>query len=91
MLIARHGERIDCIDELKNNQELSEYDPELTKKGIKQAKDIGTQIKKSLKKCLTILFSYDRIALTFAKRKLFLNLVNMDEETDARTAVIQKI
>lgn len=50
IIVMRHGERIDCIDELKNNQELSEYDPELTKKGIKQAKDIGTQIKKSLKK-----------------------------------------
>jgi len=40
---------------------------------------------------LTISFSYDRIALTFAdgniKRKWFLDRVNMDEETDARTVV----
>ena len=50
IIIMRHGERIDCNDSLKNNQELSEYDPELTEKGIKQAKDIGNQIKKSIKK-----------------------------------------
>ena len=58
IIVMRHGERIDCIDELKNNQELSEYDPELTKKGIKQAKDIGTQIKKSLKKEMNTLNIY---------------------------------
>ena len=41
---------------------------------------------------MTIPFSYDRIAPAFAKkRKQFLDLVNMDEETDARTAVIQMI
>ena len=54
----RHGERIDCIDSQKNNQILSEYDPELTEKGIKQAKDIGNQIKKSLKKEIKILNLY---------------------------------
>ena len=50
IIVMRHGERIDCVDSLKDNQILSEYDPELTEKGIKQAKDIGNQIKKSLKK-----------------------------------------
>ena len=50
IIIMRHGERIDCIDSQKNNQLLSEYDPELTEKGIRQAKDIGNQIKKSIKK-----------------------------------------
>lgn len=48
VIIMRHGERIDCVDS-KSNQLLSEYDPELTEKGIKQALDIGKQIKKSLK------------------------------------------
>ncbi len=46
--------------------------------------------KKSLKKCLTILFAYDRIAPALTKTERFLNLVNMDEETDARTAVDPK-
>ena len=50
IIIMRHGERIDCIDSQKDKQLLSEYDPELTEKGIKQAKDIGNQIKKSIKK-----------------------------------------
>ena len=50
IIIMRHGERIDCIDSQKNNQLLSEYDPELTEKGIRQAIDIGNQIKKSIKK-----------------------------------------
>ena len=45
----RHGERIDCIKG-KIKQLLSEYDPELTEKGINQAKDIGKQLKKCLKK-----------------------------------------
>ena len=58
IIIMRHGERIDCIDSLKKSQELSEYDPELTKKGIKQAKDIGTQIKKSLKKEMNVVNIY---------------------------------
>lgn len=58
IIIMRHGERIDCNDSLKNNQELSEYDPELTEKGIKQAKDIGNQIKKSLKKEINTLNIY---------------------------------
>ena len=49
IIIMRHGERIDCVDS-KLNQLLNEYDPELTEKGIKQAIDIGKQIKKSLKK-----------------------------------------
>ena len=49
IIVMRHGERIDCVDS-KSNQILSEYDPELTEKGIKQAKDIAHQIKKSLKK-----------------------------------------
>ena len=50
MIIMRHGERIDCLDSQKNKQLLSEYDPELTEKGIRQAIDIGNQIKKSIKK-----------------------------------------
>ena len=49
IIIMRHGERIDCVDS-KSNQLLTEYDPELTEKGIKQALDIGKQIKKSIKK-----------------------------------------
>ena len=49
IIIMRHGERIDCVD-AKSSQKLPEYDPELTDKGIKQAKDIGKQIEKSLKK-----------------------------------------
>jgi broad specificity phosphatase PhoE len=49
IIIMRHGERIDCVDS-KSNQLLTEYDPELTEKGIKQALDIGNQIKKCLKK-----------------------------------------
>ena len=58
IIVMRHGERIDCIDELKNGQELSEYDPELTKKGIKQAKDIGIQIKQSIKNNMKMLNIY---------------------------------
>jgi broad specificity phosphatase PhoE len=58
IIIMRHGERIDCIDSQKNNQLLSEYDPELTEKGIKQAKDIGNQIKKSIKKEINTLNIY---------------------------------
>ena len=58
IIIMRHGERIDCIDEIKKEQVLSEYDPELTKKGIKQAQDIGMQIKKSLKNNMNILNIY---------------------------------
>ena len=49
IIVMRHGERIDCVDS-KSNQLLSEYDPELTEKGIKQSKDIAKQIQKSLKK-----------------------------------------
>ena len=49
IIIMRHGERIDCVD-AKSSQKLPEYDPELTDKGIKQAKDIGKQIEKCLKK-----------------------------------------
>ena len=58
IIVMRHGERIDCVDSLKDNQILSEYDPELTEKGIKQAKDIGNQIKKSLKKEINIINIY---------------------------------
>ena len=54
LIIVRHGERIDCVDS-KSNQLLSEYDPELTEKGINQAKDIGKQIKKCLKKEINLL------------------------------------
>ena len=57
IIIMRHGERIDCIDSQKDKQLLSEYDPELTEKGIKQAKDIGNQIKKSIKKGRVTKFS----------------------------------
>ena len=39
---------------------------------------------------MTILFAYDKIAPALAKTERFLNLVNMDEETDARTAVDPK-
>ena len=49
VLVMRHGERIDCIDE-NSKQLLSEYDPELTEKGIKQAQDIGNKLKKYLNK-----------------------------------------
>jgi len=58
IIIMRHGERIDCIDSQKNKQILSEYDPELTEKGILQAKDIGKQIKKSIKNEINILNIY---------------------------------
>ena len=58
IIIMRHGERIDCEESWKNNQILSEYDPELTEKGIKQAKDIGNQIKKSIKKDIDTLYLY---------------------------------
>ena len=50
IIVMRHGERIDCVDSKSNNQLLAEYDPELTEKGIKQAKDIAIQLKKCLKK-----------------------------------------
>ena len=61
IIIMRHGERIDCIDSQKNKQILSEYDPELTEKGILQAKDIGKQIKKSIKNEINILNIYSNI------------------------------
>ena len=57
IIVMRHGERIDCVDS-KSNQLLSEYDPELTEKGIKQAKDIAKQIQKSLKKEINTLNIY---------------------------------
>ena len=43
IVIMRHGERIDLVD--KSKQKLSEYDPELTEIGIKQAINIGKRIK----------------------------------------------
>ena len=58
IIIMRHGERIDCTDSKLNSQLLSEYDPELTEKGIKQAKDIAKQLKKSLKKDINIINLY---------------------------------
>ena len=76
----RHGERIDCVDSLKNNQILSEYDPELTEKGIKQAKDIGNQIKKSIKKEIDTLNIYSspftRTIMTGLYLAKILNLKN---------------
>ena len=38
------------VNSNKDKQLLSEYDPELTIKGINQAKDIGKDLKKCLKK-----------------------------------------
>ena len=55
ILIMRHGER---IDDTKLTQLLSEYDPELTPKGINQAKDIGKQLKKCLKKEIKLINLY---------------------------------
>ena len=57
IIVMRHGERIDCVDS-KSNQLLSEYDPELTEKGIKQSKDIAKQLQKSLKKEINTLNIY---------------------------------
>jgi broad specificity phosphatase PhoE len=50
LIIMRHGERIDCAEDLKINEKrkLNICDPELTKKGISQAQDIGCQIVKRL-------------------------------------------
>ena len=80
IIIMRHGERIDCVDSLKNNQILSEYDPELTEKGIKQAKDIGNQIKKSIKKEIDTLNIYSspftRTIMTGLYLAKILNLKN---------------
>ena len=41
--IMRHGERIDNTN-MKKNQELPKYDPELTYEGMKQAINIGYQL-----------------------------------------------
>ena len=79
IIIVRHGERIDCVDS-KSNQLLSEYDPELTEKGINQAKDIGKQIKKCLKKEINTinLFSspFTRTLMTGLNIMKTLNLKN---------------
>ena len=58
IIIMRHGERIDCVASKLNTQLLSEYDPELTEKGVKQAKDIAKQLKKSLKKDINTINLY---------------------------------
>ena len=58
IIVMRHGERIDCVDSKSSNQLLAEYDPELTEKGIKQAKDIANQLIKSLKKEINTLNIY---------------------------------
>ena len=46
----RHGERIDCPDKVNYDEkrQLNKNDPELTKRGILQAQNIGHQILKRL-------------------------------------------
>ena len=61
IIVMRHGERIDCIS--KSSQILSEYDPELTEKGIEQAKDIGKQLKKSLNKEVNFFSNFNNFFL----------------------------
>ena len=50
LIIMRHGERIDCPDNVNNDEkrQLNKNDPELTKRGILQAQNIGHQILKRL-------------------------------------------
>lgn len=44
VLVMRHGERIDNSLTESKHQQLKEYDPELTNKGLEQAKNIGEQL-----------------------------------------------
>jgi broad specificity phosphatase PhoE len=44
IVIIRHGERIDCIDDKLSQAVLHESDPELTELGLKQAFSIGEQL-----------------------------------------------
>ena len=50
LIVMRHGERIDCPDNVNNDEkrQLNKNDPELTKRGIFQSKNIGEQILKRL-------------------------------------------
>jgi broad specificity phosphatase PhoE len=50
LIVMRHGERIDCPDKVNYDEkrQLNKNDPELTKRGILQAQNIGHQILKRL-------------------------------------------
>ena len=49
LVVMRHGERIDNNSDLRKNQELPKFDPELTSEGMLQAINVGAQLRNLLR------------------------------------------
>lgn len=43
IIVIRHGERLDCVDDSWGDTTDRPYDPPLTEKGVEQARETGKQ------------------------------------------------